>query len=1169
MTLIALNRPIRSHQRLERVHMFPGRHLGEQELDRQQAWADERLSPLLLHRHPGVVQGLTLADESLDSVTITPGLAVAGSGRTIHLYSELTTSWEALISQYLESVATGDATGVYYLTLSQNLKHVDSPRVEPCQRAEFDPTRDSQRVTVTTVALRRLAVSGDFTTETGRSGIENRIAAASVDAGLLHKHPDSVPLALVCVAPDGEGEPRVQWVTADAGRYMAAEDAGYRVLLEQSRAAIQRVMSRLQDQGAGNPEEQHEFLRNNLGLSYLPAAGQLPVNWLKSPDAAAPKLIGLPRHIGVDMVPVAEARIPDLIRRHLASRPVNLEQAHGERLRLLLALDSGDYRPDLLDIPPTDKRLEADLFRYQMRAHKAWMRWKGQFHRLYHIVPSHEPSVAETEEDRALERIIHDPGRLGDLGLPEAQPHPVTADEFFANVAAQQGGGPDNPVYPYDMVDPQPPEDYTQWLADHGDDSHQAPAPEEPSDDGLVVRYAALLVNIEEVRNQIRNLTSRGGRLRDFLLLQRQQLDAQSASLSALSRGLASGSNSTKSKGSLQYSYALSPDTYNVANNGDNQRNYEAIRKFTRHGKQRRAPMEMLENRAVNLASTQKDALLRKNPDNTSTTEIMAAVHGKPLHLAVADTPVMKQSFTPFVSGFTVMEDASPAAAQYQKNHTKLLELSSMAEQQLSKDDSKPLAKLFRKEKLPDPGSLTGDQSESGKIIKDQYDALLDAGKVLTQWIKGTESRFNNLERKREAKINQLNRLEAEAKKLSASIRVAREKLDSLAQVLDERSGDYTLAQQLLMEDWQRVHERNEERSRILTTGIRGIWYVRVRSAEVSLPAADPLALRFRHDHDDMPGCDPDQMPELPESLAGFLETVSEIPVSDWAALQPLVPHIPLNLNLSMTEQYRRIRATGKQQPPQTGQLSTALKGRLETLRRNNRILATGMVRKPFPGKSDSMAKTQQDTARVLSLEDAITTRSAPLRKQAQQLMNDLELAQRCILHHLRGLSGSLRLTWGQLAEEDRLPVADVSRWPGLARAEQDDFNRVRTLSEMVSWWFRQLADQPSGDSRQAMEDMIRASLIVASLGDPEDIIRGEVASPPRQIRPGERLKVRLNGTPLPGTELQLLNDLQQVAAVLSVEDQVADSTEVRITRVLQKNIRITRQSTVIGKLKR
>ena len=185
------------------------------------------------------------------------------------------------------------------------------------------------------------------------------------------------------------------------------------------------------------------------------------------------------------------------------------------------------------------------------------------------------------------------------------------------------------------------------------------------------------------------------------------------------------------------------------------------------------------------------------------------------------------------------------------------------------------------------------------------------------------------------------------------------------------------------MEDWQRVQKRYEERSWILTNGIRGLWHVRVRSAEVSMPAADPLMLRFRHDHDDLPGCDPDQASELPESLSGFLETITEIPVSDWAALQPLVPHIPVNLDVSVLQQYRKIRAVEKHQKRKTGQLSTVLQGRLKDLQQTNRILATGMVRKPFPGKTGSLVDTQRETSRVLSLEDAITSKSAPLAQES------------------------------------------------------------------------------------------------------------------------------------------------------------------------------------------
>ncbi len=1169
MTLIALNRPVRSNYRLERVHMFPGRHLGEQELDRQQAWADARLAPLLLHRNPGIVHGLTLADESLESVTVTPGLAIAGNGKTIHLFSELKTDWQALIDQYLESVASDDATGVYFLTLSQNLRHVDSPRTEPCQRSEFDPTRDSQLVTVTTVSLLRLTIAGTSVSDQPRSLIENRVAVAGVGASLLRKHPDSVPVALVCIAPGEEATPDVKWVSPETGRYPATANSGYQVLLAQTSSAINRVMEKLQDNGASAPLDQHRFIRQNLALDHLPAAGQLPVSWLVRPETTGVQLIGLPRHIALDMIPVSEDRIPDLIQRHLPSRPVSLGSASGERLRLLLAVNPSDYRPDLLDIPPTDQRLDEDLYRYQMRAHLAWMRWKSQFYRLYHIVPSHGPSVGRTEEERRLEQIIHDPDRLGDLGLPTAEPHPITPDRFFTELRGSSGSSSETPVYPYNQPQPQPPQDYRAWLAGQADDASQSPDADEPDADGLVVRYAALLVDIEETRNQIRDLTSRGGRLRDFLLLQRQQLDVQSASLSALAHGIASGSNTAKSKGTLQYSYTLSPDAYNIPSIQGNQRISGEILKTGLAGTHKASSLELLEQSAVKRASVQTDPLLRKNPDETPAIEIMAQTHGRALSPLGVNMPIIKQPLTASVSGFTVMEDASPAVAQYQKNHAKLLELNTLAADQLDKGDANNLKKLFKPDQLVDPGKLNVSDKDTDKVIKDQYDALLDAGKALTRWIKGTESRFNLLERSREAKINQLKRLEAEAEKLSASIRIARERLDSLAQVLTERKGDYTLAQQLLMEDWQRAQKRNEERSRILTTGIRGLWYVRVRSAEASLPAADPLVLRFQQGNDELPACDPDKAIELPESLASFMDTVAEIPVSDWATLGAMITRVPINLNVSVIQQFRKFRLTEKQQRQGNEQISTALQGRLNTLKLDNRALLAGMTQRMFPARANSLRQSQQNNSRVLSLEDAISTKSPLLRKKAQNLLNNLELAQSCLLQHLRSLSGSLRLTWGQLAEDNRLRVSEVSKWPGLERAEREDFNRVRTISELVDWWFRQLDDRPAIESLQAMENMIRATLIVASLGDPEEIIRGSVTAPPRLIQPGERLKVRLNHFPLPGTELQLLDDLQRVSAVLAVEDQVADSTEVRIVRVLQNDIRISSRSMVIGKLRR
>ena len=104
-----------------------------------------------------------------------------------------------------------------------------------------------------------------------------------------------------------------------------------------------------------------------------------------------------------------------------------------------------------------------------------------------------------------------------------------------------------------------------------------------------------------------------------------------------------------------------------------------------------------------------------------------------------------------------------------------------------------------------------------------------------------------------------------------------------------------------------------------------------------------------------------------------------------------------------------------------------------------------------------SSLQTQAEAAKVLSLED-LALATGPLRKEAQDLKDQLEHAAYCLLEKINLLPGSVRLQWGQLAEDDRIKVEDVSWWPGLEQAEADDFNAARTVAELISWWFRQLS---------------------------------------------------------------------------------------------------------------
>jgi hypothetical protein len=1197
MTFIALHNPVRSANPvhsdipLERVHMFPGRHLGQDEFDRQQAYADGRLATLLSGAFPGIVSGLSVSDESLETVTINPGLAVSGAGETVHLYSPVRAGWQELINRYLETGETSDSpdpSGVYYLMLRQRPREVDSPTVDPCQRAEFDPTRDSQRVTVTTLLLMRLTLRGIDLSSTPRSLIENRVAAAHANGKLFENNPSSVPLALLAIEQDEEENNRVLWVTSAAGRYPATRDSGYRVLLNQTRAAMSRAMAEFQS-SAGTLEE---YLKEHLQLDYLPAAGQLPVQWLQNPDSILPALNWLPSHLGVDMIPVPQDTVADLIERHLPTRMINLRQVSDDRLRLLLALKPGDYRPDLLDIPATDKRLEADLYRYHMRAHRAWMKWKQAFDNLYHVLPSAEPLAGATDADRALERAIHNPDQFAHLGLPEPVHYPTQPEAFFQTLKNEHGEVPENRPHPFNQPLPEVPGFYPDWLSREREEHPNFPEPRVPGRNGLVVRYAIARVELEATENQIRDLRTRVEKTRDFLLLQRQQLDSQTVSMSALAGGVAGDGSGLQVARMLPYT---SLDTTGIKQHID-----QGVRESQMAGpvtagrtepagappkKRMKSGFMVPDNltfEAIRTASHSKIQTMNLKPESVSQMEL--AIQAQPTNFFAqsAKAAVTTPAFATQNFRFGVIEHISPEINEYRKAVDQLEDLKATADDVFDKKDARVLRKQFEslrvKQKLKTPDELEaeirGASSTDTARVKGQlasqkrYAELFNAGKFITQWISSTEARYNRLERELQQLLRQHNQQQAELEKLAASIRVARESLENLDHDLDEHKGDYSLAQQLLIEDWQAVQQRYLERARILTTGIQGLYYVRVRSAHVSEKLADPLSLRYNLNPDRIPGCSWDEDAELPDSLASFLDAVAEIPVSDWQDLTPLIPRLPLPRYFDTLNRYRKVRFADKREQLKTISQggSGTLQARMLKVREDTRTLISAWAGKSFPAQQKSQVRTQQATAGVMSLEDVSMAGKGPLRTSAQALRQKLEQCQACLLEKLQGLSGSIRLQWGQLAEDNQLPVRDVRRWPGLERAERDDFNRVRTIAELVEWWFRQLVDKPSAESQQAMANMIRATLIVASLGDPEGIIRGEVAVPPRLVLPGERLKVRLNRIPLPGTQLQLLDEHQQVSALVSVEDHSADTTEVRIIQVLKTDIRVNAGFTLIGK---
>ncbi len=66
---------------------------------------------------------------------------------------------------------------------------------------------------------------------------------------------------------------------------------------------------------------------------------------------------------------------------------------------------------------------------------------------------------------------------------------------------------------------------------------------------------------------------------------------------------------------------------------------------------------------------------------------------------------------------------------------------------------------------------------------------------------------------------------------------------------------------------------------------------------------------------------------------------------------------------------------------------------------------------------------------------------------------------------------------------------------------------------------------------------MLRATIIQSALGDPTEILQGQVQVPPRRLALGEPLRLKLNRAARPGTVLQLMSPRQEVVALLNVDD--------------------------------
>lgn len=441
------------------------------------------------------------------------------------------------------------------------------------------------------------------------------------------------------------------------------------------------------------------------------------------------------------------------------------------------------------------------------------------------------------------------------------------------------------------------------------------------------------------------------------------------------------------------------------------------------------------------------------------------------------------------------------------------------------------------------------------------YKALFSSGTAIRDDIRKLDRLRRALSSFHNYQVKQLARTKAELAELEAELPQHHRELSTLNRERREKQGDYQVVRLLVAEDWADVEAEYARRDGILRNH-KGLYYARVRETPLNSRPVTDLPLRHGRLEDLVPGY-PLTDAELPEELEPFIEAVLDVPVTDWVSLKPYIHLLPPRHNLTKMIGARTARLEYLTNLP-LPQASSPLGLRLFSMQGFNQSLLRNLARTSV-AYYPSLIAFQRASAKVLSLEDLLNGPPHRLRGLAQSQRNKIDQATHSLLSNLRNVSPSIRLDWATEAEADTLNVSAPTSWPGLGKAEAKDLNGIRTLVELVDWWWRQLSEGSNANSVSAVRNLLRAILMFSAADDPQQILHGQLRTIPGRFKLGDALRVSLNREALPGTQLQLVDINNVLVGTLRVDDFDEEGAVTTITEMFNDSVTPNSNFTVSG----
>lgn len=392
----------------QRLNYIPGRTLSEQEFDLMQVYVDERCEDLLLEQKLGILQGLDLIlpevekpDQTLSeilstkAIQINAGIGISYSGKVITNRLPIRFYWQDLLNQYLaeQTLLNSIDDGIYFVTLRRTiLIFEEAQREDPNTRTELNPLRDTRLETLAQVSLQPIWVDSDLFQQS-RQRIGVAILQRMLEMESFSDNPDQIKLALVKIV--GETP---EWIDTLAGRFLARENPVQFNLMDYWHSIVSaKKLFRLDGDAA--VIDSSKSLQDLLDINCLPSAGKFPaqfidklageeviktVNGKKLNQWARPELKFKPDGLQIEIVPIPENTVQGILQNELNRGVIDLHQGSVDRFRIMVAVYQNDYHPKLMDLPEIDIQLINNyLIPKQNEAVIAHENWEKAYMGLY------------------------------------------------------------------------------------------------------------------------------------------------------------------------------------------------------------------------------------------------------------------------------------------------------------------------------------------------------------------------------------------------------------------------------------------------------------------------------------------------------------------------------------------------------------------------------------------------------------------------------------------------------------------------------------------------------------------------------------------------------------------------------------------------------------------